>query len=98
MIRIYWAGWYNQGTSDKIWGVLETDNGDYFNFWCRRGAKMKFKKVYTNRYDHKENKGYKSISSKKLEQIYPGFMDEAQQQLAFDLLSGNVRGVGHMYD
>lgn len=99
MLEVVWAGWYNKGTSDKLWGVIRVDSGDYFNFWCRRGAKMQFKKTNTNRYSHKEDRGYERISKERLEQIYPGFIEEANQQLVYGLLTNSVRGtVGYMYD
>ena len=91
MFSVYWAGWFKEGTSDKIWGVLRSDNGTYYNFWCRRGAKMQFKHTHTNKYSHKRDKGYKEITTEKLEEIYPGFMDEVSQQLMFAVFSERVR-------
>ncbi len=97
MLRVYWAGWYKEGTSDKLWGVLERHDEDgnimtYYNFWCRRGAKMQFKHVGQNKkYTHKSSSGYKSIDVDTLEQIYPGFMDEANTQLIFGIFAGTVR-------
>ena len=97
MLNVHWAGWYNEGTSDKLWGVLERVYDDidavtYYNFWCRRGAKMQFKHVGNNKnYRHKANSGYKSIDVEKLEEIYPGFMEEANNQLILGILTGTVR-------
>ena len=91
MFTVYWAGWFVEGTSDKIWGVLKSENNSYYNFWCRRGAKMQFKHTHTNKYIHKSDKGYKEITLAKLEEIYPGFTDEVQMQLTFSLLAERVR-------
>lgn len=90
MLLVEWAGWYNKGTSDKIWGIIRDGQGERFNFWCRRGAKMQFKATSDGRFSHKVDKGYQSITVKKLEAIYPGFMQEAEQQLIFKKLTGNV--------
>lgn len=89
-MNVYWAGWYKEGTSDKIWGILEVD-GKCYNFWCRRGARMQFKATNTRKYYHKEDKGYKSITSAQLETIYPNFFDEAQSNLVFALMADKVR-------
>lgn len=89
-MKIYWAGWYKEGTHDKIWGILEV-NDTHYNFWCRRGAKMQFKKTDDLKVSHKRNKGYNSITSNKLEEIYPGFFDEAQSNLVFAIMADKVR-------
>lgn len=52
---------------------------------------MQFKNTNTGKFQHKFDKGYREISEKKLEEIYPGFMEEANQQLAFGKLCGTVR-------
>ena len=90
MIDIVWTGWFKQGTSDKLWGVLRDAHGEYYNFWCRRGAKMQFKHTNTDKHWHKADKGYKSITPQKLEEIYPGFTEEANQQLAFSKLTSTA--------
>jgi hypothetical protein len=89
-MKVYWVGWVKEGTSDKLWGVLE-HNGQWFNFWCRRGAKMQFKHVGNNKYSHKVKKGYNQITIDLLEQIYPNFSEEANMQLTFGLLAETVR-------
>ena len=93
-MKTYWAGWFKDGTSDKIWGILKVGFGaevKYYTFWCKRGAKMQFKKTVDLVYGHKLKKGYKEISSSQLEAIYPGFFEEAQSNLVFDLMAGKVR-------
>lgn len=89
-MKIYWAGWFKEGNSDKIWGILDVNN-TYYNFWCRRSAKMQFKQADSLKYSHKESKGYKNITPQKLEEIYPGFFEEAESNLVFDLMAGKVR-------
>ena len=88
-MKVYWAGWYKLGTSDKIWGILQVGNA-YYNFWCRRGAKMQFKKTNDLKYTHKRKKGYTEITSPTLADIYPGFFEEAQSNLVFALMADNV--------
>lgn len=89
-MQIHWAGWNQEGTSDKIWGIIAV-NGAYFNFWCRRGARMQFKATEDLRYHHKADRGYKEITAATLEAVYPGFFTEAESKLVFDLLAGRVR-------
>lgn len=89
-MKTYWTGWYKDGTSDKIWGILRAGDA-YYNFWCRRGAKMQFKAIDYPKYGHKEKKGYRPISDAQLETIYPGFFDEAQSNLVFALMADKVR-------
>lgn len=93
-MKVYWAGWFKDGTSDKIWGILKVGVGSefkYYNFWCKRGAKMQFKAIDYPKFGHKEKKGYKEISDSQLEAIYPGFFEEAQSNLVFNLMAGKVR-------
>lgn len=90
MLELEWAGWYKSNSSDKLWGVLKAPDGTYYNFWCRRGAKMSFKHTTNKKYHHKESKGYTNIDLDMLEQIYPGFMDEANSTLILKILGGNV--------
>lgn len=89
-MNVYWAGWYKEGTSDKIWGILQVGEA-YYDFWCRRGAKMQFKATKDLKFRHKEKKGYKAISTAQLEAIYPSFFDEAQSNLVFALMADKVR-------
>lgn len=88
-MKTYWAGWCKDGTSDKIWGILQVGNA-YYNFWCRRGAKMQFKATNDLKYKHKARR-YNEISDAQLEAIYPGFFQEAESNLVFDLMAGKVR-------
>lgn len=90
MLELEWAGWYKSTTSDKLWGILKSSNGTYYNFWCRRGSKMNFKQTLRPKYSHKSQKGYKSIDLEMLETIYPGFMQEAINTLVIKILSGDV--------
>lgn len=91
MLDLEWAGWYKKYGSDKLWGVLKSSDGTYYNFWCRRGAKMNFKHASNMKYKHKESKGYESIDLSTLEMIYPGFMEEATNTLVLKILSGDIR-------
>lgn len=88
-MKVYWVGWCKTGTSDKIWGILDV-NGVYYNFWCRRGARMQFKRTDDLAYSHKRRRGYTEISSATLEDIYPSFFDEAQSSLVFALMADKV--------
>lgn len=94
-MNVEWAGWYQEGTSDKLWGVLRVEN-TFYNFWCRRGARLQFKRNDDLRFYHKITreklkKGYVEISTSRLVEIYPGFFEEAESNLVFNLMAGKVR-------
>jgi len=93
MLKVVWAGWNNIFPSDKIWGILENNQGSYINFWCRRGASMQFKVVDNKKFQHKINGGYKEITYNQLNEFYPGFDEQVTEQFIFKILSGKVRGV-----
>lgn len=90
MLSVEWVGWYNRDTADKLWGVLKDAQGEYYNFWCRRGHRMQFKHTNTPKFQHKFDKGYRQITAQRLAEIYPNFMQEAEEQLTFKKLTGNV--------
>ena len=52
---------------------------------------MQFKAIDYPKYGHKQKKGYVEITDSRLEEIYPGFFDEAQSNLVFALMSDKVR-------
>lgn len=103
-------GWYNEGTSDKIWGFFyrgEMPVASAANFWspsigrevcvfwARRGAKMQFKIDHTGHMldklvHSKTKKGYNTINSDKLLEIWPTFIQEAEEKLMWDILSGKI--------
>lgn len=88
-MKVYWAGWFKDGTSDKLWGILKVGDA-YYNFWCRRGARLQFKAIDYPKYSHKAKK-YQPISDKQLLEIYPNFFEEAESNLVFNLMAGKVR-------
>lgn len=88
-MKVFWVGWFRDSTSDKLWGILKVGDA-YYNFWCRRGAKMQFKRTKDIKYGHKIKKGYVEITTTTLEDIYPRFFNEAQSNLVFALMADNV--------
>lgn len=90
-MQLIWAGWCLEGGSDKIWGILQTDTNVYYNFWCKRSAKLQFKRTNTIKYHHKLDRGYRTITLERLESIYPDFLETARQQLIVSVLSDTVR-------
>ena len=93
MFTVVWVGWINEGSHDKLWGVLKSSQSDgvYYNFWGRRGKKPQFKQVCDAMHYHKERKGYKEVSEDKLLEIFPDFFMETEMALVFDSMAGKVR-------
>jgi hypothetical protein len=75
--------------ADKVWGIIclsepdsdqwDSDSCSYVSFWGRRGKKLQTK-VFTDSpysmrrmHDKKEQDGYRSIDSTKLNDVYPEF-------------------------
>ena len=81
-----WIGWMQEGTSDKVWGVITlveeeryTTPGKYCTFWGRRGKKLQTKIVEGSNYEinkmicKKTEKGYEGVDMTKLNEVYPEF-------------------------
>ena len=65
-------------------------------FWGRRGKAMSFKGNTTGHEldklrDSKLRKGYVEISKKKLMEIWPTFIEEAEGKLMWEVLAGKVK-------
>ena len=102
-MKYYWIGHCKEGNSDKVWGLIRLTGDDkefgyrtnnYVAFWGRRGKKLQTK-IHENidRWDanklcnKKENRGYKSIDSNRLDEVYPGFEEDLQKTTVWALLS-----------
>lgn len=76
-------------TKEYGWNVVR--------FWARRGQKINFKPDVSgyeltklrNQKEHKKN--YVSISEAKLLEIWPTFIEEAQDKLVWDIVAGKVK-------
>jgi hypothetical protein len=63
-MRITTLLWCQQGTHDKLWGIVQTDDGP-ITFWGRRGAQLTFKRDHRDLYElshQKRRKGYRSVT------------------------------------
>lgn len=102
-MKYYWIGHCKEGNSDKVWGLIRLTGDDeefgyrtnnYVAFWGRRGKKLQTK-IHENidRWDadklcnKKEDRGYKSIDSNRLDEVYPGFEEDLQKTTVWALLS-----------
>jgi hypothetical protein len=97
-------GWNTEGTSDKVWGYFlrPIDRSKPWSprqhvvvFWAKRGKAMRFKPDFVgtplNRLvGTKINDGYVSISSNKLYEIWPDFVQSAKEKLMFEVLAGKI--------
>lgn len=75
---------YEQGKHDKIWGLIQEENGA-LSFWGRRGGSLSFKR-YANRFDalnqsHTKSKKYISKGPDEWSKLLPGDF-EGQVMLA----------------
>lgn len=88
-------GWMQEGTSDKVWGIILLQKGDdrrrysgsnkYVSFWGRRGAKLQTKLVECSSYEaitmfrKKLNKGYTEVDEHRLDEVYPEFKSDLEK-------------------
>ena len=101
-MNYYWIGHCKEGTSDKVWGLIQlnSDNpahgysrGDYVAFWGRRGKKLQTK-IHHNLgnwdadrlSDKKKDKGYNTIDVNRLSDVYPEFEKDLEQTAVWALL------------
>ena len=94
--EIQWLGWNNQGTSDKIWGWLEMDDGRKYCFWGRRGKTLQFKQHY--HLDQimiveaqKGKRGYTFVGPENYNRLVKDFLDQVEIHCMTAILSDKVR-------
>jgi len=98
-VKLVWGGWNTEGSSDKVWGVVQTcdpkrktkQNDKVYVFWGARGKSMQFKNDEWNwelqsLTGKKERKGYKQIDYDKLLKIWPNFEETLNQKLTMHIL------------
>lgn len=99
-VKLVWGGWNTDGTSDKVWGVIQrapstapTPYGaKVYVFWGARGKSMQFK---SDKYNDalstlirtKRRKGYKQIDYNELLRIWPDFEGTLSTRLTWHLLT-----------
>lgn len=90
-------GWCKEGIHDKVWGVINLDDGPSFTFkqvltfWGRRGSKLQTKMVMndwalTKLIDSKRNKGYVQIDPARLDEVYPEFQTDLEKTALWQML------------
>jgi len=96
-MNYHWIGHCQEGTSDKVWGLIRltdsTWNNDYVAFWGRRGRALQTKihrdigQWEADKLCHKkEDRGYQTINPAKLDQVYPEFENDLQSTAVWALL------------
>jgi len=91
-MRYAHIGWCQEGTHDKIWGViclteppLQRGDGKYVIFWGRRGKKLQTKLddgrdwYFEDMFRKKLDKGYKEVDKQKLDEVYPEFETDLEK-------------------
>jgi predicted DNA-binding WGR domain protein len=85
-------GWCREGTSDKVWGVINLDKTSSVVFWGRRGKKLQTK-IDSDSWElnklirAKEKKGYVKVDKDHLDRVYPEFENDLQATTVWALLS-----------
>lgn len=94
--KVEWLGWNNQGTSDKIWGWLEMDDGRKYCFWGRRGKALRFKQHHSlyelqKLEDVKERRnGYSFVRPENYDRLVKDFLDQVEIYCMTAILSDKV--------
>jgi hypothetical protein len=83
-------GWCKDGTSDKVWVMIQLSgdqwSGSYVTVWGRRGRALQHKVIQLGSNwemekltNSKIKKGYNSIESDVLDQVYPEFAEDLEK-------------------
>ncbi len=66
-----WAGWFQQGGSDKVWGIGQFEDGTVKTVWGRRGAALQSgekklspdaaAKLFASKLKEKQGEGYQQV-------------------------------------
>jgi hypothetical protein len=92
-------GYFLRATGAEPWPGQTVTRDDGWNcciFWGRRGKAMQFKADVTG-YELKKlsqsklKKGYNKITSERLLEIWPTFIEEAEGKLMWEILAGKVK-------
>lgn len=96
-MKYHWIGHCKEGTSDKVWGLIRlTDHNrynDYVAFWGRRGRALQTK-IHSDidawdadkLCNKKEDKGYNTINTARLDEVYPEFEEDLQKTAIWAML------------
>ena len=97
MINYRFVGWCKEQDHDKVWICVQLGGDDwlgtYLTAWGRRGKKLQTKMYKDQSFwnmrkliDQKQNKGYRSIESHQLDNVYPEFETDLQKTTMWSLL------------
>ena len=87
--------WNRDGTSDKLWGITETQ-GVTVTFWGRRGKTLTFKRITADEASRLREKklknGYLETTFETIEDNTPDFRTMMDEQLTICVLSDGFHG------
>ena len=92
-INYKFIGWNQDGSSDKVWVVIELSSAKYIKCWGRRGKKLSTQIVEKDRFARQEEirlktrKGYQSIELDRLDTVYPEFEKDLQKTVIWSILA-----------
>lgn len=100
-MKYVWIGWCAQGSSDKIWAVIQLEHTSeiwksrkYATIWGRRGRALQSKTFegdhwdMMNKIDGKQSKGYREIKESGLSSVYPEFQEDLEKSAFWATLKG----------
>ena len=97
-MKYEFIGWCQEGTSDKVWGVIPLNKigfgqtGKYVIFWGRRGKKLQTKILEDSNWgirdkiDSKMDRGYVEVDTTKLNELYPEFESDLSKTAMWAML------------
>lgn len=97
-MKYKFIGWCQEGTSDKVWGVipllkenLQSEN-TYVIFWGRRGNKLQTKILtdsswgIQDKIGAKKDRGYIEVDTTQLGDLYPEFESDLSKTAMWAML------------
>lgn len=88
-------GWMKEDNHDKVWGFIRLNSGSLYNFWCKRGGTLRFKRHFdkwtlNDLARKKKDKGYQELSEEKMEVVWPGFGEDFGNKFVMAKFSGTI--------
>lgn len=101
-MEYYWIGHCKEGTSDKVWGMIDLGHSELYPhpyarrfviFWGKRGAKLRTKLTTMDLCDahdmcySKWRGGYYEVNKYNLAHVYPEFEEDLEKTAVWAMLS-----------
>lgn len=103
-MEYYWIGHCKEGTSDKVWGMIDLGHSELYphypdarrfvTFWGARGKTLRSKVFDADYYEAdalyqaKERRGYVAVNKNRLDEVYPEFEEDLEKTAVWAMLKG----------